>query len=152
MKIANGFNSISIIDGQHRVYAYYENDIVDQEENEVALLRSKLNLLVTGIIFPKEWDNVKRRKFQSEIFLQINRNAKNVDKDLLIHIETTKDPFSSMSIARLVLIEMNKSEPFKNMFQLSLVEKAQIKVSSIIQYALSSLVNPIFEANGLYQG
>ena len=57
-----------------------------------------------------------------------------------------------MSIARLVLIEMNKSEPFKNMFQLSLVEKAQIKVSSIIQYALSSLVNPIFEANGLYQG
>lgn len=151
MKIANGFNSISIIDGQHRVYAYYENDIVDQEENEVALLRSKLNLLVTGIIFPKEWDNVKRRKFQSDIFLQINRNAKNVDKDLLIHIETTKDPFSSMSIARLVLIEMNKSEPFKNMFQLSLVEKAQIKVSSIIQYALSSLVNPIFEANGLYK-
>lgn len=151
MKMANGFNSISIIDGQHRVYAYYENDVNNEEELAVKALRGRLNLLVTGILFPKEWDDVKRRKFQSDIFIQINRNAKNVDKDLLIHIEATKDPYSSMSIARLTLEKMNKTEPFKNLFQLSLVEKAQIKVSSIIQFALSSLVNPSYEANGLYK-
>ena len=151
MKIDGGFNSISIIDGQHRVYAYYEDSAMNNEETVVSDLRGKLNLLVTGIIFPTEWDEIEKMKFQSEIFLEINRNAKSVDKDILIHIQTTKDPFSALSIARMTLEKMNQRSPFQEMFELSLVEKAQIKVSSIMQYALSSLVNPKEESNGLYK-
>jgi DGQHR domain-containing protein len=151
MKLAPGFNTLSIIDGQHRVYAYYENTIADTEEVEVAGLRDKLNLLVTGILFPRDWNDLERRKFQSDIFLEINKNSKNVDRDLLIHIESTKEPFSPLSIARMVLARMNDTSPFENKFQLSLVEKAPIKVASIIQFALSSLVNPKIEANGLYR-
>lgn len=151
MRLSEGFNTMSIIDGQHRVYAYYENNILDEEEKEVQKLRSKLNLLVTGIVFPPEWTEFQKRSFQSDIFLQINRNAKNVSKDVLLHIESTKEPFSSFSIARNILEKMNKLEPFKEMFELSLVEKSRIKVASIIQFALGFLVNPKYEANGLYK-
>lgn len=151
LQFVDGFNTLAIIDGQHRIYAYYENNVNDEEEQKVSLLRNKLNMLITGIIFPQDWDDIKRRKFQSKIFLEINKNSKNVDKDLLIHIEATKDPFSSLAIARMVLEKMNKVSPFKDMFELSLVEKAQIKVSSIIQFALSSLVSPNDSAQGLYR-
>ncbi|MFH2116730.1 MAG: DGQHR domain-containing protein [Bacillota bacterium] len=151
MKLSEGFNTLCIIDGQHRVYSYYENDISDSEEIAVSNLRNKLNLLVTGIIFPKEWSEIKKREFQSDIFVQINKNSKNVASDILTHIESTKNPFSPMAIARKTLEKMNISEPFKNLFELSLVEKARIKVSSITQFALSALVNPKDEAYGFYK-
>jgi|GEM_PF-363585 len=145
------FNSYSIIDGQHRVYAYYENDVDNEEEKEVSKLRDKLNLLVTGIKYPSDWDEIRRRTFESEIFLDINKNAKSVDKDLLIHIEATKDPLSSQAIARKVLEKLNSTNsPFKGLLELSLVEKAPIKVASIIQYALRSLVSPTQSAESLY--
>lgn len=151
MTITEDFNSVSIIDGQHRVYAYYENDKEDENEKLIKNLRNKHNLLVTGLIFPKDWSYYKKVQFQSEIFLEINKNSKNVDKDLLIHIESIKDPLSSLSISRNILKILNKSDPFKNKFQLSLVESANIKVASLMQFALGPLVNPKIESEGLYK-
>ena len=151
MSITQDFNSISIIDGQHRIYAYYENDINDTDEEEVSKLRNKLNLLVTGLLFPKEWDEWEKQKFQSEIFLQINRNSKNVEKDVIFHIESTMDPLSPSSIARMIIKKMNEKDPFKNKFELSLVKKSQIKVSSIIQFALSSLVSGSKNSQGFFK-
>ena len=151
ISIIQDFNSISIIDGQHRVYAYYENNIKNDSEKEISKLRNKLNLLVTGLLFPKDWSEEKKQRFQSEIFLQINNNKKSIDKDVLLHIESIIDPLSSNSIARLVLKKLNEKDPFKNKFELSLVEEAQIKVSSIIQFALSSLVSGNKNSQGFYK-
>ena len=151
MSITQDFNTISIIDGQHRIYAYYENDVNDTDEEEVAKLRNKLNLLVTGLLFPKEWNEWEKQKFQSEIFLQINRNSKNIEKDVIFHIESTMDPLSSSSIARMIIKKMNEKDPFKDKFELSLVKKSQIKVSSIIQFALSSLVSGNKNSQGFFK-
>lgn len=151
MSITQDFNTISIIDGQHRIYAYYENNISDTDEEEVAKLRNKLNLLVTGLLFPKEWNEWEKQKFQSEIFLQINRNSKNIEKDVIFHIESTMDPLSSSSIARMIIKKMNEKDPFKDKFELSLVKKSQIKVSSIIQFALSSLVSGNKNSQGFFK-
>ena len=151
MSITQDFNTISIIDGQHRIYAYYENDVNDTDEEEVAKLRNKLNLLVTGLLFPKEWNEWEKQKFQSERFLQINRNSKNIEKDVIFHIESTMDPLSSSSIARMIIKKMNEKDPFKDKFELSLVKKSQIKVSSIIQFALSSLVSGNKNSQGFFK-
>ena len=61
--------------------------------------RKKFHLLVTGLIFLSEMDDLARRKFESEIFLDINSEAKQVPPDVLLFIETLKDPFSALGIS-----------------------------------------------------
>jgi DGQHR domain-containing protein len=140
MYIPNEINSICVIDGQHRIFAHYEGE--DNNEKIIEPLRKKLHLLVTGLIFPTKISTLDRRKYESQIFLDINSNAKPVPPDVLLHIETLKNPFSSIGIARQVLVKLNKIAPFHNCFQLSLMVQAKIKIASIIKFALKYLVEP----------
>ena len=136
--IPDEFNSICIIDGQHRVFAHYEGN--DPLEEAIRPLRDKFHLLVTGLIFPRGCSEVDRLKYESEIFLDINSNSKRVPPDVLLFIETLKNPFSNRGVARKVLEELNKNDPFHNMFQLSLMEESRIKTASIVKFALCNLV------------
>ena len=54
--IPNEFNSICVIDGQHRIFAHYEGD--DSLEATIAPLRQQFHLLVTGLIFPDDMDDL----------------------------------------------------------------------------------------------
>ena len=136
------FNSMAIIDGQHRVYAFFEDTKADDIEIEIARQRDSHCLLVTGIIYPKnqEWTDLRKRQFESRLFLAINRNSKQVDADTLILVQTILDPTSREGISRKVIESMNKRAPFEKMFKLTKVSDAPISISSIVQYALVSLV------------
>lgn len=138
MLIPNELNSICVIDGQHRIFAHYEGQ--DSLEPEIAKLRSKLHLLVTGLIFPKTMSQLDRRTFESEIFLDINSEAKQVPPDVILFIETLKDPFSDLGVSRQVLDQLNRKGVFKGLFQMSLMEESRIKTASIIKFALRYLV------------
>ena len=140
LQIPNEFNSICIIDGQHRIFAHYEGGVRDGLEEKIAPLRKKFHLLVTGLIFPNGMTDLERRKYESEIFLDINSNAKPVPPDVLLFIEALKDPFSELGIARKVLERLNQRKVFRNLFELSLMEKSKIKIASIIKFALRNLV------------
>ncbi|MFW5704283.1 MAG: DGQHR domain-containing protein [Nanoarchaeota archaeon] len=139
LEIPKEINSICIIDGQHRVFSHYEDE--DKYERTIKSLRKELHLLTTGIVFPKNMPLSLRRKFEAEIFLDINSNAKPVPKDILLHISSIKDPFSSMSVARMVLKKLNETNTFPDYFQLSTLEKSKIKSPSIIQFVLNYLVD-----------
>ena len=136
--IPNEFNSICVIDGQHRIFAHYEGD--DSLESTIDPLRKQFHLLVTGLIFPPTMNDLERRKYESEIFLDINSNAKPVPPDVLLFIQTLQDPFSDLGIARRVLEKLNQRAPFHNLLQLSLMETSRIKIASIIKFALRNLV------------
>jgi DGQHR domain-containing protein len=138
MQIPNEFNTICVIDGQHRIFAHYEGE--DAYERTIAGLRDKFHLLVTGIVFPASMSENSRRKMESEIFLDINSNAKPVPPDVLLYIEMLKDRFSDLGIARQVLERLNEKTIFQNYFQLSLMEGSRIKIASIIKFALRNLV------------
>lgn len=154
IEIPSDFNSMAIIDGQHRVYAYYEdNDKSNLTETKISSLRNVLHLLVTGIIYPdneKYRDKLNRRIFESNLFVSINKNAKPVDADTLIQVQAIMNPTSGEALSRKVIELLNKEDPFKSMFQLSKVEDAPIKTASIIQYALSSLLVAKNNKNSLY--
>lgn len=141
MTLKNEFNSIGIIDGQHRVYAHYENNVIDSDEIIMTNLRKQLNLLATGIIYPDNWDDHKKRMFESELFLEINKNPQKVKSDLIMYIEMSKNPFDDASIAREILTNLNNKGILKGLFQMSSLEKAPIKMTSIIKYALKGLVS-----------
>lgn len=152
MHIPNKWNSICIIDGQHRVFAHYEGDNTDAMEFRIAQLRKKLHLLVTGLIFPENMGQMERIKIQSEIFAEINSKSKPIPPDVLLHIEMLRYPLSDMSLARQVLGELNKTNLFYNYFEFSPLKPAKLKVASIIKFALRYLVSitPGDEKESLY--
>lgn len=133
-------NSICVIDGQHRIFAHYESGTNNKQEQEISELRKQLHLLVTGLVFPKDMTKLERAKIQSEIFLDINSNAKPVQPNVLLHIQKIKDPLSDMSLAQFVIEELNKQQIFKDMFELSSLENGRIKTASIVKFALRYLV------------
>lgn len=70
MIIPDRMNSICIIDGQHRIYAYYEGEDNDPNESKIGDLRKKLHLLVTGLVFPEGTSDVKKIKNRKRNFLR----------------------------------------------------------------------------------
>lgn len=141
MTVPDRMNSICVIDGQHRIFAHYEGDDTDDNEFKVETLRNQLHLLVTGLIFPKNMSLIERRKIESQIFLDINSNAKSVPAEVLLHIERLMNPLSANALARMVIEEMNKNSPFENQFELSSLDKGKIKISSIIKFVLNRFVD-----------
>ncbi|WP_058301063.1 DGQHR domain-containing protein [Gorillibacterium timonense] len=143
LSIPAEWNSICVIDGQHRIFAHYEGPDNDKFEKKIAPLRKKLHLLVTGLIFPENMSKIEIAQIQSKIFLEINSNAKSVPADVLLHIEMISNPFSDIGLARRVIERLNKEQVFLNMFELSSIDESKIKVASIIKFALRYLVTLI---------
>ena len=133
-------NTVCVIDGQHRIFAHYEAPANEKYELTIAPLRKQLHLLVTGLIFPDGMKEADRKQLQSEIFLEINSNAKMVPADVLLHIGMIKDPLSDIGIARRVVEKLNRYRTFLNRFELSALDEGKIKVASIIKFALRYLV------------
>ena len=117
-------NSICVIDGQHRVFAYYEGLPDDPTEKEISKLRSQLHLLVTGLVFPKTMPKAERIQIESEIFLDINQNAKPIPPHLLLQIQMINEPISDLGLAWRVIERLNRTSCFKNMFAMFLNAKA----------------------------
>lgn len=140
MMVPDEINSICVIDGQHRIFSHYEGPESDKSEPRIRELRSKLHLLVTGIVFPDQMTSLQKSKAQSQIFLDINSNAKPVPADVLLHIEKLQNPFSDLGLARQVIERLNRRDVFLNKFELSSLDDSKIKVASIIKFALRYLV------------
>jgi DGQHR domain-containing protein len=122
IEIDDSCNIIGLIDGQHRTYAYHEGD--DQFESKISELRVVQNLLVTGILFPENETEIKRLKFEANLFLEINSNQKNVPSQIRQEIELMISPFSAVAIGKRILSGLNKSGPLGNMIEQYWYEKA----------------------------
>lgn len=133
-------NSICVIDGQHRIFAHYESGVDSKQERTIAELRKQLHLLVTGLVFPSEMSTEERAHIQSEIFLDINSNAKPVPPNVLLQIKRIQNPIADESIAQLVIEKLNKQGAFQNLLQISTLDSGKIKTASIVRFALRYLV------------
>ena len=139
IRIPYKINSIGIIDGQHRVLGHYEGN--DHLENKIAQHRDKRHLFVTGIFYEEgKFDELKKRTFESELFLLMNNNHSKVRTDLLHYIETLKAPLSPIGVAGTVLMRLNEREPFLNLFKLSPLDKEGIKTPTIVKFGLQGVV------------
>jgi DGQHR domain-containing protein len=143
IQIQNKSNIIGIIDGQHRSYAYHEGD--DIYESKIAKLRGIQNLLVTGILYPKDEEEDKRLKFEAELFLEINATQSGATSPLKQAIEFMLTPFSTTSIAKNIINKLNESGPLGTFFEEYWYEKAKLKTSSIVSFGLKPLIK--FEGN-----
>jgi DGQHR domain-containing protein len=146
LTLPDTFNSIGIIDGQHRVFAYHEGG---DDDELIKGMREQQNLMVTGILFPSDMQEHERRKFEARLFLQINSNQTSARSDLKQEIGIIISPFEPNSIARRVVNQMNAKGPLAGLFEIRFFEKGRLKVTSIVSYAMRQLINPLNET-GLF--
>lgn len=138
IQLSNKSNTIGIIDGQHRVFSYHEGG---QFETEIAQLRDRQNLLVTGIVFPDDIGDQERVRFEATLFLEINSTQSTAKSDLKQEIELLLRPFSAESIAKKVIHLLNERVgPLGGKFERHFYDKMKIKTTSVVSYGLRPLV------------
>ena len=131
------YNSIGLIDGQHRVFSYYEGG---RDEDKISILRVQQNLLVTGIIYPSNLSSADRSKFEATLFLEINATQTNAKSDLKQAIGILLEPFSQNSIARRIVNLLNEKDSLNGEFEKYFYDRGKIKTTSIVSYGLRQLI------------
>jgi DGQHR domain-containing protein len=139
LSIPRQFNTIGIIDGQHRVFAYHEGN--DKHEPRIAILRDRQHLLVTGIIYPQGTARNKAHQFEAKLFLEINDKQKRVRGDLKQSIERIVNPYSSIAIAKAVIERLASKGPLSGMLEVHFFDVGKIKTASIVSYGLRHIVD-----------
>jgi hypothetical protein len=109
--------TVGIVDGQHRVFSYYEGG--GGGERAITKIRQRQNLLVTGIIFPPHYTAEMRVKFEAEIFLGINNNQSPVNTQLKQDLETIINPDTPLAISRSIVKRLSTEGPLAGMMQMS---------------------------------
>lgn len=145
LTIPRAFNTIGIIDGQHRVFAYHEGE--DKNERKIALLRERQHLLVTGIIYPDSMNPARAQEFEAKLFLEINDKQKRVRGDLKQSIERIINPYSPIAVAKAVIERMAATGPLSGMLEVHFFDVAKIKTASIVSYGLRHIVDIPGEAS-----
>lgn len=140
ISIPSEFNSVGIIDGQHRVFSYYEGGT---NENVIGNLRQQQNLLVTGIIYPEHVTDAQKTRFEAGLFLEINSTQSNAKSELKQAINQIIRPFLADSIAREVLDKLNEGQgALSGKFASSYFEAGGLRTTSVVSYGLRPLVRP----------
>jgi DGQHR domain-containing protein len=130
-------NTMGVIDGQHRLFAYY---VSAKDTPEQDSLRKMQNLLVTGIIYPSDTDELERERFEASLFLSINSNQTSASSELTQEIKVLVDRFDQISIAKQVMAKLADTKPLFGHVERYFYEKGKLKTSSIVSYGLSPLV------------
>ncbi len=129
--------TLGVIDGQHRLFAYY---LSKNDTSEEASLRKLQNLLVTGIIYPEGIDDLEKERFEAELFLSLNSNQTSASSDLTQEIKVLIDPFDPVSIAKQVMEKLGEDGPLFGHVERYFYEKGKLKTSSIVSFGIRPLV------------
>lgn len=137
--LPKNYDTVGIIDGQHRVFCYHEGS--DPEDEKIRPLRSRQHLLVTGLIFDKNVTISEKRTHEAKLFLEINDKQTRARAALKQDIEVTITPFSSTAISKRIIQKLSKSGIYNGLLQTHYFDPpSKIKTSSIVNYGLKPLV------------
>lgn len=148
LSIANRSNSIGIIDGQHRVFAYHIGD--DVYEETIAKMRRDQNLLVTGVVFPRNEKVEDRRKYEAKLFSEINVKQVKIPSHLQQELSKLVEPFSLTSIGKDIVSELTSSGPLSGRLERYSFEKGKVKTASIVSFGLRPLIKIGDEDDSLF--
>ena len=136
LEVPRKSNSVGIIDGQHRVFSYYEDITPDPDIDK---FRMQQNLLATGLIYPSSMSSSDREKFEASLFLEINSNQASAGSDVIQAIWVVLDPFRPVSVARMVLNRLADTKPLKGHLARTSIDAGKIRTSSIVSFGLQPL-------------
>ena len=147
LSIADKHNCIGIIDGQHRVFAYHVGE--DNYEEVISQLRKEQNLLVTGVVFPKKEQEEERRKYEANLFREINVKQAKISSHLQQELAVMVDPFSLISMGKDIISRLTENGPLSGKLERFSFESGKVKTASIVSFGLKPLIK-IGEEDSLY--
>lgn len=123
------FGSMSIIDGQHRLFSYANREILDK-------VREGANILVTALRFKTDDPNIVLR-CSAKTFIEINKEQKRISSDHISEIAYSvlgKD-YPQALAARIILLSNQRNEKaLHGMFNSSQTTKGVFKAATVITY------------------
>lgn len=139
IQLPHRYNSIGIIDGQHRIFCYHEGK--DAYEKSISPLRKTQHLLITGLVYPRHLPEEKRRKFEAELFLEINDEQTKARSDLKQSIALLLRPTSNVAICKAIVYRLAERGPLKDLLEVHFFDdRNKLKTASIVSYGLRPLV------------
>jgi DGQHR domain-containing protein len=130
-------NSIGIVDGQHRVFSYFEDT---QPDPLIDKYRKQQNLLATGIVYPSGMSKPRKERFEAGLFLEINSNQASARSDLKQAISLILDPFRPISVARTVVDRLAETAPLAGILEKSAYDVGRLRTTTIVTYGIQPLV------------
>jgi DGQHR domain-containing protein len=137
VRIPDRANTVGIVDGQHRIFSYYEDIDADPVIDHY---RGQQNLLATGIIYPEGTEAAEKERFEAELFLEINSNQASAKSDLKQAISLILDPFAPLSVARRIVQRLAESGPLDGILERNLFDPGKLKTTTIVSYGMQPLV------------
>lgn len=136
LRLKKSANSVGIIDGQHRVFSYFEDD---EPDSQIDKYRLQQNLLATGIIYPPTYSKKEREKFEAGLFLEINSTQNKAGSDIIQAIWVLLDPFRPVAVSRVVLNGLAEAAPLASYLARTSLDAGKIRTASIVSYGLMPL-------------
>ena len=137
VRLPQNSNTVGIVDGQHRVFSYYEDA---QDDPEISKFRNLQNLLATGIMYPKDLPEADRRKFEAGLFLEINSTQKSPAPSVIQAVGVITDPYLHDSIGKGVVSRLAQISPLEGLLERHFFDQNVLKTASIVSFGLRRLV------------
>jgi DGQHR domain-containing protein len=130
-------NTVGIIDGQHRIFSYYEDAAADPK---IDVYRMRQNLLATGIMYPPGYSADARERFEAALFLEINSTQNAAGSPLKQAIAVITQPFSPDSVGKRVVQQLAGLSALKDKLERSFYDQGVLRTATIVSYGLRPLV------------
>jgi DGQHR domain-containing protein len=137
VRLPQNSNSVGIVDGQHRVFSYYEDT---QDDPQISKFRNLQNLLATGIMYPKNLPEADRRKFEAGLFLEINSTQNSPASGVIQAVGIITDPYLHDSIGKGVVSKLAQMAPLEGLLERHFFDQNVLKTASIVSFGLRRLV------------
>ncbi len=122
----------------------------DSYESTISHLRKEQNLLVTGVVFPKNEQEEERRKYEARLFKEINVKQTKISSYLQQELAVMVEPFSLISIGKDIISSLAESGPLSGMIERFSFETGKVKTASIVSFGLKPLIKYGDEVDSLY--
>ena len=109
--IPKKYGSISVIDGQHRLFSY-------ADENVKSIMQEDCKIMVTAVDFQTE-DQEIINKFSAKVFIEININQTKVEITHLDKIAYEVGSREPKAIATKIIVNLNTRQNFKQFFNIT---------------------------------
>lgn len=137
IQLAETGNSVGVVDGQHRIFSYYEST---DDDPKIASYRNQQNLLATGILYPPGYSQADRERFEAKLFFEINSTQNSANSSLKQAIAVIVEPYSGDAIGKRVIQRLSAKGPLAGRLERSYFDTGVLRTSTIVSYGLRPLL------------
>lgn len=137
VQLADEGNSVGVVDGQHRVFSYYESA---DDDPKIASYRHQQNLLATGILYPSGYGQADRERFEARLFFEINSTQNSAASSLRQAIAVIVEPYSGDALGKRVIQRLAAKGPLAGKLERSYFDTGVLRTSTIVSYGLRPLL------------